>query len=57
MTSNEEIWKEEFLSEITEKFGFERVIKAENSNYRLIGLPFFNINNNQNFKSKFGSII
>ncbi|GAB4223722.1 MAG: DEAD/DEAH box helicase family protein [Francisella sp.] len=35
-------WKEEFLEEISNKYGFKNVIKAENKHYRLIGLPFFN---------------
>jgi type III restriction enzyme len=49
-------WKEKFLEEITEKYGFEKVIKAENLNYRLIGLPFFNENHNSNFKKEYGLI-
>lgn len=53
MTSEDEIWKERFLKEITEKYGFEKVIKAENPNYRLIGLPFFNKDQNANFKKEY----
>lgn len=53
MTSEDEIWKERFLEEITEKYGFEKVIKAENPNYRLIGLPFFNKDHNTNFKKEY----
>ncbi|HNU96459.1 MAG TPA: type III restriction endonuclease, partial [Candidatus Magasanikbacteria bacterium] len=53
MTSEDEIWKERFLEEITEKYGFEKVIKAENPNYRLIGLPFFNKDQNTNFKKEY----
>lgn len=40
--SGKEGWKEKFLEEITKKYGSENVIRAENPNYRLIGLPFFN---------------
>ncbi len=50
-------WKEKFLEEITEKYGFEKVIKAENPNYRLIGLPFFNKGNNSSFKEKYELMI
>lgn len=51
--TGKEGWKEKFLEEITEKYGFEKVIKAENPNYRLIGLPFFNKDHNTNFKKEY----
>ena len=51
--TGKEGWKEKFLEEITKKYGFEKVIKAENPNYRLIGLPFFNKDHNSNFKEKY----
>ena len=51
--TGKEGWKEKFLEEITEKYGFEKVIKAENPNYRLIGLPFFNKDYNTNFKKEY----
>jgi type III restriction enzyme len=50
-------WKEQFLEEISKKYGFENVIKAENPNYRLIGLPFFNKDNNTDFKEKYEIMI
>jgi len=55
--TGKEGWKETFLEEISEKYGFENVIKAENPNYRLIGLPFFNENHNTNFKEGYETII
>ncbi len=55
--TGKEGWKEQFLEEITEKYGFEKVITAENLNYRLIGLPFFNKINNSNFKKMYEQII
>ncbi|MBT4315218.1 MAG: DEAD/DEAH box helicase family protein [Candidatus Magasanikbacteria bacterium] len=55
--TGKEGWKETFLEEISEKYGFENVIKAENPNYRLIGLPFFNENHNTNFKEEYETII
>lgn len=51
--TGKEGWKEKFLEEITEKYGFKKVIKAENQNYRLIGLPFFNKDHNTNFKKEY----
>lgn len=57
MTSENEIWKEQFLEEISEKYGFEKVIKAENPSYRLVGLPFFNKDNNTKFKNKYELVV
>lgn len=54
--SGKEGWKEKFLEEITKKYGFDKVIKAENLNYRLIGLPFFNANSIANFREKYEQI-
>jgi type III restriction enzyme len=50
-------WKEDFLVQITEKYGFDTVIQAENQNYRLIGLPFFNKNKNTNFMQEYELIV
>jgi len=35
-------WKEEFLQHITDKYGNGGLLKVENKDYRLIGLPLFN---------------
>lgn len=35
-------WKENFLQEITNRYGFEKIIMENSSGYVLIGLPFFN---------------
>ncbi|MCF7859025.1 MAG: DEAD/DEAH box helicase family protein, partial [Candidatus Cloacimonetes bacterium] len=51
--TGKESWKEQFLEEISKKYGLEKVIKAENPNYRLIGLPFFNYDYNTNFKKEY----
>lgn len=55
--NGKEGWKEKFLNEITQKYSFEKVIKAENQNYRLVGLPFFNKEHNTNFKQEYDVII
>ncbi|TDE41988.1 type III restriction endonuclease [Flavobacterium rhamnosiphilum] len=43
-------WKETFLEQITEKYGVEKVLKAENKDYKLFGLPLYNAKNTVNFK-------
>jgi len=55
--TGKEGWKEQFLEEISEKYGFEKVIKAENPNYRLVGLPFFNKDHNSNFKNEYELVV
>ena len=55
--SGKEGWKEKFIEQITEQYGMDKVIKAENPNYRLIGLPFFNVGHNSKFKSKYQELI
>lgn len=51
--TGKEDWKEIFLEDITKKYGLNKVIKSENPNYRLIGLPFFNKENSLSFENKF----
>ncbi len=46
-------WKEDFLLEISKKYGHNQIIKEENKKYHLIGLPFFTPNSTQNFDEKF----
>ena len=55
--SGKEGWKEDFLEQILEKYGPNKLIKAENKNYSLIGLPFFNKDHNNKFKEKYQDII
>ena len=56
-TESKEGWKQEFLQEISDKYGCEKIIEAENPNYRLFGLPFFNVDNNQAFQDKYFELI
>lgn len=42
-------WKETFLEQITEKYGTKKVLKAENKDYKLFGLPLYNAKNTNNF--------
>ncbi|MDN5343848.1 MAG: type restriction enzyme [Oceanotoga sp.] len=55
--SGKEYWKEEFLNKITKKYGFNNIIKEENPNYRLIGLPFFNKENNSDFNRGYEELL
>jgi type III restriction enzyme len=50
-------WKNTFLKEITKKFGSKNLLKAENKDYILIGLPFFNEGNNEVFKKEYDKLI
>ena len=50
-------WKEKFLEQISEKYGFGDILKAENKDYRLIGLPFFNKDHNSNFREKYQKVL
>ncbi len=54
--TGKEGWKEEFLEQISDRYGFDNVIKAENPSYRLIGLPFFNEAHNASFKAKYDGL-
>ena len=35
-------WKDNFLKEISEKYNAKRILRAEDRNYRLVGLPLYN---------------
>ncbi len=50
--TGKEGWKEEFLEEISKRYGFNEIVEAENPKYRLIGLPFYNTDTK--FKAIFG---
>jgi type III restriction enzyme len=59
MTSENELWKEEFLLEISKRFGMKgkEILKAENNEYRLIGLPFYNQTVDENFSQAYETIV
>ena len=50
---SKEGWKEEFLQQITDKYGNGDLLKAESKNYKLIGLPLFNKNKEHDFEEIF----
>ena len=45
-------WKQDFLEEISRRYGTEHIVMERNSSYVLIGLPFFNTED-KGLKSKF----
>lgn len=50
---SKEGWKEEFLQQITNKYGTGNLLKAESKNYSLIGLPLFNKQEEGRFEESF----
>jgi type III restriction enzyme len=50
---SKEGWKEKFLQRITDKYGNGELLKAENKDYKLIGLPLFNEKNKNDFEKAF----
>ena len=43
-------WKNDFLMEITDRYGMIGILNNENKDYILIGLPFFNVEENTSFE-------
>lgn len=54
---SKEGWKEEFLQQITNKYGTGDLLRAENRKYSLIGLPLFNEIEKVGFEESFNSEI
>ena len=50
---SKEGWKEEFLQQITDKYGNGALLKAESKEYKLIGLPLFNKKIEAEFEESF----
>lgn len=48
---SKEAWKERFLSQITQKYGNEPILKAENKEFKLYGLPLYNKKSEDVFKT------
>lgn len=44
-------WKADFLKEITAAFGANRILKLEDKKYRLIGVPFYNNDDENAFRA------
>lgn len=52
---SKEGWKEEFLEEIMNKYGGDKLLKYENDDYKLIGLPLFNTRGKPAFEKVFNA--
>ncbi|MFV8362988.1 DEAD/DEAH box helicase family protein [Flavobacterium sp. ZT3P35] len=52
ISNDDSKWKATFLEQITEKYGDNKILKAENKDYKLFGLPLYNAGNATSFKSK-----
>lgn len=52
ITNENSRWKENFLQEISDKYANEVILKEENQDYKLIGLPLYNAASVQTFKNK-----
>lgn len=55
--NGKEGWKLEFLREISKRYSDKNVLRAENKDYVLIGLPFFNEKENQQFAEEYNKLI
>lgn len=49
---SKEGWKEKFLEDITTKYAGKTILKAENREYKLVGLPLYNAKTTKAFKDK-----
>lgn len=55
-----DIWKEEFLEEISSRYGFSKPVRKETENYCLLALPFFNASDKtmkEKFRERFEAIV
>ena len=51
-----DLWKETFLNEITSVFG-SKLLTFEDKRYRLIGVPFYNNEDENQFRASFESVL
>ena len=50
ISNDDSKWKEEFLKQISIKYGVSKILKKENKDYILFGLPLYNNQNDFDFK-------
>lgn len=50
--NSKEGWKEKFLEAITSQYGGTAILKAESKQYKLVGLPLYNLSAPTKFKKK-----
>jgi type III restriction enzyme len=49
--NSKEGWKEKFLYDISNKYAGNSILKSENKEYKLVGLPLYNVSSSSNFKN------
>lgn len=49
--NSKEGWKEKFMDEIRQQYGGKAILKIDNSEYKLVGLPLYNLTSSSKFKS------
>ena len=54
-TDSKEGWKEKFLLAISEKYNDKNLLKIENKEYKLIGLPLYNQKKKNEFRATYNS--
>lgn len=52
-----DVWKNDFLKEITEKYSDKKILKIESKDYNLIGLPLFNKKDAKEFTEAYEELI
>jgi type III restriction enzyme len=50
-------WKADFLRKITEEFGKNRILQLKGKKYRLIGVPFYNNEDENAFRQSLDSVL
>lgn len=50
ISNDDSKWKKEFLNQISKKYGSNKILKKENKDYVLFGLPLYNNQNDFDFK-------
>ena len=50
-------WKNDFLNEITDKYGKDHLLKIESKDYCLIGLPLYNEDENAPFTEEYSKLL
>ena len=56
-TESKEGWKEEFMKQISHKYGNGEIWKTESRKYVLYGLPLFNSKDKVSFENEFNKFI
>ena len=50
-------WKQHFLQKISNKYGTNKILKKQNKDYILLGLPLYNNANEKEFSNSLNSVL